>query len=263
MAGIFEFNRALTRLPGRTAAMGLRRDDRDAPDLLALADEHAEYVSALVEAGLSTEILKPLDELPDSLFVEDTALVFTEGAILLRPGAPSRGPESAAILPVLEKLFPTVLTLPRPGFVDGGDVLVTPHVVMVGLSERTDRTGAADLVGCLEKLGRKAKVVTTPQSVLHFKSACTLVDEETVVATPALARSGLFSGYRVIETPEGEEAAANCLRVNDHLLVADGFPRLIETLRDLGPRVSVLKLDEIMKLDAGLTCLSLRWWEPE
>jgi dimethylargininase len=196
------------------------------------------------------------------VFVEDPALVFSNGSILLRPGAPSRAAEAAALAPILGERFDLVLELPQPGLADGGDVLVTPQGVFSGLSARTDRAGAEGLATCLARLGRDSTIVETPPDVLHLKSACAMVDEETVLCTPALAQSGIFEGYRTIVTPEGEDAAANALRVNNRLILGCDFPRTAELLAPLGIEMVALETSEIGKLDAGLSCMSLRWWDP-
>ncbi len=216
-------------------------------------------MAALFAAGLEIIVLPPLEQFPDSMFVEDPALVFPEGAILLRPGAPSRALEAGALAPVLGDLFDAVLELPEPGFADGGDVLETSRGVIIGLSGRTDRAGADGLTACLTHFGRNSTIVETPVEVLHLKTACSLVDEETVLCTPALARSGIFDGYRAIVTPEGEDAAANALRVNDRLILGAGFPRTADLLASLGIELVTIETSEIGKIDAGLSCMSLRW----
>jgi dimethylargininase len=203
-------------------------------------------------------VLPPLDDHPDSVFVEDPALVFPEGAILLRPGAPSRAAEAAAIAPTLRELFETVIELPA-GFADGGDVLVTPDRVIIGRSARTDQEGAEALAACLAQLGRDAEIVATPGDVLHLKTACALLDDETVLVAPALARTEFFRGFKEVVTAEGEEASANSLRINDVLLIGSEFPRTIEQLSSLGYCVVPLATAEIAKIDAGLSCMSLRW----
>lgn len=240
---------------------GLRAGDRGNPDYATICAEHDAYVAALRSAGLAVTVLPPLEDFPDSLFVEDPALVFAEGAILLRPGAPSRAGEAPAIAPALRGTFDVVLDLPS-GCADGGDVLVTPRGVVIGLSARTDRAGAEALAACLVKLGRDATIVETPSGVLHLKSACSLIDDETLLCAPSLAGTGMFGGLREIVTPDGEDAAANALRINDVVLVGAGFPRTIERLASLGYAVVALETAEVGKLDAGLSCLSLRWWEP-
>ena len=235
---------------------GLRTDDREQPTYEGICAEHSAYLAALCAAGVEVTALAPLEEFPDSVFVEDAALVFVDGAILLRPGAPSRAGESAAIAPALEGLFEVVLNQPS-GIADGGDVLVAPSGVIIGLSDRTDSAGAMALVGCLARLGLGATIVETPGDVLHLKSACALLDDETILCTASVA--AMFDGFRVLVTPEGEEAAANALRINDIVLAGAGFPRTIELLDCAGYEVVALETSEIGKLDAGLSCMSLRW----
>lgn len=256
---VYRFDSALVRTPARSVVHGLRAGDRGDPSYEGVAREHAAYVAVLRAAGVEVTVLPPLEEFPDSLFVEDPALVFAEGAILLRPGADSRAGEVEEIATVLRGIFDTVLELPPTGFADGGDVLATPKGVMVGLSARTDRTGAQALLACLERLGHKGTIVETPAGVLHFKTDCSLLDEESVLSTRRLAQSGVFDGFRQVLVPEGEEAAANALRVNDVVMVAAGFPKTIEMLDGLGYRVVPVETTEIGRIDAGLSCMSLRW----
>lgn len=239
---------------------GLRAGGGPDPSLAGLLVEHAAYVAALEAAGLAVTLLEPLEDFPDAIFVEDPALVFPECAILLRPGAASRAGEGAFLRPVLEQMFGAVLDLPE-GHADGGDVLAMGGTVYIGLSARTDRTGAAALARLLDATGRKAVVAETPASVLHLKTASSLVDEETILATRELAASGVYDGYRVLVIPEGEEAGANVLRVNDTIIAGSRFPRILELLDSHGARVVTLENTEIEKIDAGFTCLSLRWLE--
>jgi len=240
---------------------GLRAHDRGDPTFAGIRAEHDSYTDALRSAGVEVTVLPQLEELPDSVFVEDPALVFREGAILLRPGAPSHAAEAGAIAPTLRGLFDVVADLPS-GFADGGDVLVTPGRVIIGRSARTDRAGAEALSACLASLGRDAEIVEAPGGVLHLKTACSLLDDEAVLVTPALAQTGILQGLRQVITPEGEEAAANALRINDIVMVGAGFTRTIELLSSLGYAVVPLETSEIGKLDAGLSCMSLRWWDP-
>jgi dimethylargininase len=259
MTSVYEFNAAIVRTPGRSVINGLRADDRGNPTYEGVKQEHEAYVQALRQAGVEVTVLPPMEEFPDSIFVEDPALVFHEGAVLLRPGALSRMGETAEIEPVLRSLFEKVVPLPSPGFADGGDVLVTPTAVMIGLSARTDKSGAEGLCAALATLGHAAEIVETPKGVLHFKTDCSLLDEETVLATHRLAGSGFFRGLREIVTPEGEEAAANALRVNDVVFVGSDYPRTIDLLDKKGYKVVALKTGEIGRIDAGLSCMSLRW----
>ncbi|MGD9967952.1 MAG: dimethylarginine dimethylaminohydrolase [Hyphomonadaceae bacterium] len=252
------FNRAIVRTPSQSVTAGLRAIDVGAPHYQSVLTEHAAYVAALEAAGVEVEILAPLEQFPDSVFVEDTALVFTGAAILLKPGAPSRTGEAAAMLPVLERNFERVLALPD-GSADGGDVLATPRAVFIGVSLRTSVAGAAALASLLAQIGRQGVLVNTPTGVLHLKSDCALLDDETILSTQRLAAAQPFPGFRTLLTPEGEEGAANALRIGDTVLVSESYPRTAELLARAGYRVTPLATHEIAKLDAGLSCLSLRW----
>jgi dimethylargininase len=258
MVRSFDFTHALLRRPGSSAVRGLRAGGGPDPDFAGLLAEHAAYAEALAAAGLNVTVLDPLESHPDALFVEDPALVFPEAAIVLRPGAPSRADEGEFLRGELATRFDLVLELDE-GHADGGDVLAMPDRVLIGLSARTDRTGAAALAGQLARLGYKAEIVETPPEVLHLKTASSLIDEETVLATAALAASGIFAGYRVLEVPAGEEGGANVLRVRDTLLIGRGYPALADLLAGGDAEVVPLANREIARIDAGLTCMSLRW----
>lgn len=258
MSAPFSFSRALARAPAKSVTQGLRAHGGEGPAYEGVVREHRAYVAALTEAGVTVEILPALEAFPDSVFIEDPALVFPEGAILLRPGAPSRLGEAEALTPELSARFEETQALDT-GFADGGDVLNLGDRILIGVSARTDTAGARRLAQLLRKFGRKAEVVATPPGVLHFKTDCAFVDHETVLSTPRLAASGVFRGLRVIETAPGEERAANALRVNGDLLLAAGHPRTAEQLTALGVRLVPLATEEIARIDAGLSCLSLRW----
>ncbi|MFM6950973.1 MAG: arginine deiminase family protein [Novosphingobium sp.] len=258
MSHPYRFDRAISRRPGASVVKGLRAGGGPDPSLEGVLAEHAAYVAALEAAGVAVTLLDPLEDFPDAIFVEDPALVFPDCAILLNPGAESRVGEGAYLRPALEAMFDQVLDLPE-GYADGGDVLAMDGAVYIGLSARTDRTGAQALARLLESTGRRAVVAETPASVLHLKTASSIVDEETILATRELAASGVYDGYRVLVIPEGEEAGANVLRVNDTILAGRRFPRILDLLDSHGAKVTLLENSEIEKIDAGFTCMSLRW----
>ena len=258
MTALFDFTHAIARVPGRSVIGGLRDGDGADPDYDILLGEHQTYVDALRAAGVAVELLPAEEGYPDSIFVEDAALVFGTGAILLKPGAKSRAGEATLIAPVLQRHFPAVLSLDA-GHVDGGDVLVTPGGVVIGLSHRTDRSGAEALGGLLAKLGKRAIIADTPTGILHFKTGCGMIDEETVFVAPAMADCPAFAGLRVVVTPAGEAGAANVLRVRDRLFIGAHWPRSRDLIDALGISTVGLPVSEIGKIDAGLSCMSLRW----
>jgi dimethylargininase len=258
---VFDFNAAIVRRPGRSVVDGLRASLGPAPIYEAVVAEHQAYITALRAAGVDVTVLDPLEHFPDSIFVEDPALVFGEAALLLRPGAPSRRDEAQELAATLASRFPAVLRL-REGFADGGDVLVIPGRVFIGLSARTDGTGAAALRELLASIGLESKIIEVPAGTLHLKSDCSLVDEETVLATEELAASGLLGGMRMLVVPHEERSATNALRINDVVFIKAGCPRTLELLVNHGLNVVPLQATEIAKIDAGLSCMSLRWLDP-
>lgn len=263
MSHATRFTHAICRQPGADIARGLRAVDTGDPDPAQMARDHAAYVAALKAAGMQVTLLDPLPGHPDAMFVEDTAICLPQAAILMRPGAPSREGEVASMAAPLRDIYgDAMMAVEAPARIEGGDILIAPSEIMVGLSARTDRAGVAALQAVLDRLGHRLRVVDTPEGVLHFKTDCSLIDDETILATERLAASGCFDGYRVVLVAEGEEPVANAIRVNDDLLIPDGFPRTAEKLAAAGYPVKRMGNGEAAKLDGGLSCLSLRIARP-
>jgi len=256
---VFDFNSAIVRTPGKSVVNGLRATPGLPPVYENVLAEHQSYIAALRNAGVDVTVLDALEQFPDSIFVEDPALVFSQAAVLLRPGAPSRIAEAQELTETLHARFDEVLQLSK-GFADGGDILVTPDRILIGLSARTDETGAAELQRLLESIGMRSRIVRVPRGTLHLKSDCSLVDEETILATPELAQSGLLEGYRVLVVPNEERSATNVLRINDVLFIREGCPHTQDVLQKHGLKVLPLPVSEIARIDAGLSCMSLRWF---
>ena len=255
----YQFTHAITRIPADSVADGLRARDTGDPSGEAFRQEHALYVSALEATGLTVDVLPQLEDFPDSCFVEDPAFCLPEGAIQLRPGTPSRKGEGAQIRAALEARFDKVVELPGEGHVDGGDVLMLDDVILIGLSARTDRDGAEAFAATLADWGYAAQVCETPEGVLHFKTACSTLGDGVILATQVMAESGFFGARKVIVVPEGEEYAANVIRVNDVVLVPEGYPKTLAAIEEAGFNTVVLPTHEARKVDGGLSCLSLRF----
>jgi dimethylargininase len=255
----FEFTHALCRLPARSVTDGLRASDHGDPDPVAFAAEHAAYITALRAAGCIVNVLPTDEAFPDSVFIEDPALVLNGTAIVLRPGAASRLGEAAALRPALLENMNDVIDLTTDGYVDGGDILCTDDRVLLGLSSRTNVQGAEDLRPIVEGLGYTLEVLQTPSEILHFKTESSLLDPQTVLATPALAASGAFKGLKVLETAVGEEAAANAVRVNAHVFLSAGYPKTADLLDRAGYSVRILNTSQAALVDGGLSCMSLRY----
>ncbi len=258
----YTFSHAIARKPSARIVDGLRAVDTGTPDLEQIQQDHDHYVSLLKSTGAAVTVLEALDDYPDSVFVEDAALCLPEAAIAMRPGAPSRVGEAAVMTPVLSRFYSDVVSIAGPGFIDGGDILVTEREILVGRSARTDAAGIAELTQITARWGYQVREVNTPAGVLHFKTDCSLMDEETVLATQRLSDTGCFDGYRVINTADGEEAAANAIRFNGLVIMPAGFPQTAEKLSAAGYDVRQVGNTEAAKLDGGMSCLSLRFSPP-
>ncbi len=259
MSRSYTFTDALCRLPSSSIIDGLRAVDTGKPDLRVFAQDHADYVAALRSTGAEVRVLPANASFPDSVFIEDAALLLQEGAVVTRPGAPSRLGEAADLAPVLEDYYSDVRQIEGPGFLEGGDVLTCESEILVGQSARTDSAGIAALRDLVADWGHKVREVQTPPGVLHFKTDCSLMDEETILTTKRLSVTGCFDGYRVLHTAPDEEAAANAIRFNDIVIMPAGFARTADMLSDAGYSVREIGNTEAAKLDGGMSCLSLRF----
>jgi dimethylargininase len=255
------FTHALLRLPGENFAQGLSQAGAGAPDPELALEQHQRYCEALAACGLSLTVLPADPRHPDGCFVEDTALVTDRGAILMRPGAPSRRGEVDVIAAALRGLFPEIPHIAAPGTVDAGDVCEADGHFLIGLSARTNESGAGQLAGHLADLGYRAHIVDIrPHGrLLHLKTGLSWLGDGRMLATGDLPRIPALAAYEILRVPDEEHYAANALRVNDHVLVAAGYPATRAAIESLGFPVIALEMSEFRKLDGGLSCLSLRW----
>jgi len=254
------FTHAITRRPAASITAGLRAVDTGPPDLAVMQAHHAAYCATLRETGATVIELPALEAYPDSVFVEDTALCLPQGAVVLRPGAPSRLGEAAEMAPHLHALYGRVVAICGPdSCIEGGDILVTGTEILVGRSARTNAAGIAELTHRVAPWGHRVREVPTPPGVLHFKTDCSLLDATTILATDRLAASGSLEGYRVIPTAPGEDAAANAIRFNGLVLMAAGFPGTRANVERAGYTVREIGNSECARLDGGMSCLSLRF----
>lgn len=260
MNNSYHFTHAITRRPAASILDGLRAVDTGAPLLAVMAMHHADYIAALRSTGAVVVELPPMEAYPDSVFVEDTALCLPRGAVVMRPGAPSRLGEAAEMAPHLSALYGDVRWIDGAhSFIEGGDILTTETEILIGRSARTNGAGIAELSAKVADWGHKVREVFTPAGVLHFKTDCSLLDAETILSTERLDASGCFKDYKVLHTAKGEEAAANSIRFNDLVLVPAGFPRTRDILVKAGYQVREIGNSECAKLDGGMSCLSLRF----
>jgi dimethylargininase len=252
--------RAFTRaVSPRLAECALTHLDRNPIDAARAAAQHAAYEGALKDAGLDVIRLPELPDDPDAVFVEDTALLLGEHAVITRPGAPSRADETESTAEGLAPFF-TIHRL-AAGTLDGGDVLRIGNTLYVGQSSRTDASGTAALADVAAPLGYKVMPVELGRC-LHLKTAVTFagLDGEgrpTLLVNPEWVDPALFLGTDPVFTAEGEHNAGNCVRAGERLIMAVGSPRTVARLRDRGFTVVEIDLSELQKAEAGGTCMSL------
>ena len=255
------FKNAIVRTPGPNFADGLTTVDLGAPQFNKVLEQHARYCEALQQCGLHITTLDPNLQFPDSTFVEDTAVLTSQSAILTNPGAPSREGEVAAIAPALSKFFSSMPKIESPGTLDGGDICEAESHFFIGLSHRTNEEGGRQLAAYLANEGYTSSCidVRAMTTILHLKSGISYIGDNTVVVMEEMAALDQFSSYDRIVVPAGETYAANCIRVNDRVLFAAGYPRTAEQLRSNCFDPLLLDMSEFQKMDGGLSCLSLRF----
>jgi dimethylargininase len=217
--------------------------------------QHRAYEQALRDAGYLVDHLEGGVDLPDSVFVEDIAVVFDELAVITRPGAPSRRPEVTVITRALDRLRKLHFIVP-PGTLDGGDVLVVGHRVFVGISTRTNHDAAIQMHQILSPHGYAIREVTVT-GCLHLKSAVTALTDELLLVNPAWIDTKQLPGFRFLEVDPAEPSGANALRLDDRIIYSSAFPRTADRIRQAGLRVQTIETTEVAKAEGAVTCCSL------
>ena len=217
--------------------------------------QHEAYVRALAELGCQVIELPEETELPDSVFVEDTAFILPEVAVITRPGADSRKPEVESIIPALSPYRP-LLHVATPATVDGGDVLVAGKQIFVGMSTRSNREVVIQLNALLEDFGYKVWGVEL-RDCLHLKTAVTRINDQTLLINKAWVDASNFPGYDLIEIDASEPFAANCLPVRGTIIYPTTFPKTRNLLENKGFRIVPVDLSELAKAEGAVTCCSL------
>ena len=248
---------AITRTPGKNFAQGLTTSDLGEPDYEILLQQHKVYIDTLKSIGLEIIILDAQENFPDAHFVEDTAVVTPDVAVIARPGAKARQGEEDSIAPVLARYRKTVRIV-VPGTLDGGDVLMLGNHFFIGLSERTNKDGAAQLGKYLEEYGNTWDAIAVGTG-LHLKSSINYIGNNTLLVTKEFAKEKVLREYDKIIVDAAEVYAANTLWINNHLITPSGFPTTRSKLDAMGMKVIELDMSEVRKMDGGLTCLSLRF----
>jgi dimethylargininase len=258
---MMKFTRAIVRPPCATFANGLTNATLGKPNLAEALRQHAAYCAALQRCGLTLTYLDADDNFPDSTFVEDPAVLTENLAVLTNPGAPSRNGEVAGIARSLTPFYSRIARIEAPGTVDGGDICQADDHFFIGLSKRTNPDGARQLREILGSEGFTSSIldIRNSSTVLHLKTGMTYLGDRRIIAMEEIADHPAFSDYNAIRVGPAESYAANLLRINDYVILADGFPGVAAAVRDLGHTILPLNMSEFRKMDGSLTCLSLRF----
>lgn len=251
------FQNAIARLPSATCGQGLTTSSLGAPDAQRTRQQFDTYISTLLGLGLTVTVLPEQPAFPDSHFVEDTAVVGPEFAVLTHPGAPSRRGETATIEPVLWR-YRSVTRMSANAHMDGGDVLMVDKRFFVGLTSRTDEAGVREFAAAVEPFGYRVDAIEVSDG-LHLKSIVNYVGRNTLILNEEGARNPAFAGFSHLILDKAEEYAGNTLWINDTLITPSGYPDTLAKLQTVGLPILQLDTSEIKKMDGGLTCLSLRF----
>jgi len=247
------FTQAITRKPGRNFADGITTAELGKPDFEKALTQHEAYCNALKKCGLNVTILEADEKYPDGCFVEDTAIVTKEVAIITKPGDIARLGEEERIMEILSQ-HRKIETITLPGNVDGGDILRVNNHFYIGMSKRTNKEGALQLSAILNKYGYTSSEMPV-KSVLHLKTGITYLGNNNYISIDEFWNS--FANFNIIKLNKEENYSANCLLINDYLLIPKGFSKSKQKILDLGYQIIEIEMSEFGKMDGGLTCLSL------
>ena len=255
-----QYERAITRPPSDRFADGLTHGRLGKPDVELAKKQHAAYVTALRQCGADVTVLRPDNDHPDSCFTEDEAIVTDRMAVIPSMCRPSRQGEEVRMRPVIEALYGGhIETINRPGTLEGGDVCRAGNHFFIGISSRTNEDGAHQLAEIFTCYGfTYAFCDIRGIDILHLTTGMSYIGNNTVICVPAFKHLEAYKPYKVIVTTAKEAYAANCVRMNDTVIMPAGFKNTEKKLLKAGFRVLPVPMSEIEKQDGGLSCLSLR-----
>ncbi|MEA4988336.1 MAG: arginine deiminase family protein [Anaerovorax sp.] len=230
------------------------------PDYELALKQHDSYIEALKQCGVAVTVLEADEAYPDSCFVEDTAVITRKCAIISNPGALSRRKEADIMLPTIKKFFSDdkIEFIKSPGTLEGGDVMMVGDHFYVGRSARTNEEGIRQFIEILEKHGLSGSEVPL-ELVLHLKTGVNYIENNNMLVSGEFIKKADFAKFNKIIIPEEEAYAANCIWVNDKVIVPEGYPTVEKKIREAGYEVILVDTSEYRKLDGGLSCLSLRF----
>jgi len=252
------FTKAIVRKPSKSMVDGITSANLGVPDYENALKQHNNYIEALKSCGLEVIVLEADEQYPDSTFVEDVALLTPYCAIATNPGAPSRRGEVEEMQELLKKYYTDIEEIKSPGFVEAGDIMMVGKHYYIGLSERTNLNGAEQMISVLKKHGLNGSVVHF-EKVLHLKTGLAYLENNNLAACGEFIDHSEFEKFNKIIIPEEESYAANCIWVNDTVIIPAGFPKAKKSMQTAGYSILEVDVSEFQKLDGGLSCLSLRF----
>ncbi len=254
------YERVITRPPCANFAEGLTHGRLGKPDVNLAVSQHQQYVTALRRCGVDVTVLSPDDDYPDSCFTEDEAVVTDRLAVIPSPCRASRQGEEIRIRPIIEAFYGGFIEeIRRPGTLEGGDICRAGNHFFVGISSRTNEEGANQFAEIVKKYGFTVDFCDIRGiNILHLSTGMSYIGDNTVICVPEFKNFPAYKPYRVISTGAKEAYAANCIRVNEKLIMAAGFPGTEKKLKKAGFDVITVPMSEFEKQDGGLSCLSLR-----
>jgi len=253
-----KFTKAIVRTPCPEMVNGLTSSSLGIPDYGLALHQHEEYIEALKECGLEVTVLEANNNFPDSTFIEDAALLTPHCAILTNPGAPSRNGEPATIESTLRRFYDHVESITGSGTIDAGDIMMVNTHFYIGLTKRTNREGAQQMIDILEKYGLTGSTVSV-EKVLHLKTGVSYLENNIMMASGEFLEKNEFKKFDLIKVDEDESYAGNSIWINDTVLTPTGYSKTQALLEKTGYRIVPLDMSEFRKLDGGLSCLSLRF----
>ena len=257
-----KFNNVIVRRPCRAICEGITSaPELGKPIYEKALQQHDTYIEALKQCGVEVTVLEADERYPDSCFVEDPALITRKCAIITNPGAASRNGEKNEIIGAVKKFFPEdkIEYIKDPGTLEGGDVMMVGDTFYVGLSARTNAEGIRQLTEILNKYGLECIQVPL-EKVLHLKTGVNYIENNNMLVSGEFIEKPEFEKYNKIVIPEDEAYAANCIWVNDTVIVPEGYPAVLKAVQDDGYKTLLVDTSEFRKIDGGLSCLSLRFW---
>lgn len=252
------FKNVIVKRPCPSMVDGITSASLGKPDYEKALKQHDNYIKALKKCGVEVTVMEADNLFPDSCFIEDTAVLTKNVAIISNPGAKSRNGETVKVEEVLKKFYKNIERIKAPGTLDGGDIMMVGEHFYIGKSDRTNDEGCRQFIEILEKNGHTGSQVPLKE-VLHLKTGVNYLENNNMMVAGEFITNPTFSKYNHVIVPADESYAANCIWVNDTVIVPEGYPKVQNSIEKLGYKVITVDTSEYKKLDGGLSCLSLRF----